>query len=212
MESFPVKSTFAWMFLILAAVSLSACAPKRYIAIPLEWQTPPPPPPKPSMEKPSPPMKQSVTEPPRTKGPVIKSAPEIREMDLPKSSETSTTPPASQKKPEPEPEPPQHLASMHLVDEAKSALAQGKPDAAIPLLEQAIQVDVYNGDAFWGLAKAWRMKGSQTKALEFARKAEILFQGEPAKLKEVYLFQADLFKEKGDSQKAQLYRQKAGKL
>ena len=36
-----------------------------------------------------------------------------------------------------------------------------------------------------------------TAAQEFARKAEILFQHEPDKLKEVWLFQADLFKELG---------------
>jgi tetratricopeptide (TPR) repeat protein len=101
---------------------------------------------------------------------------------------------------------------MHLVDQAKTALAQGKPDAAISLLEQAIQVDVYNGEAFFLLARAWRMKGSPQKALEFAKKAEVLLHEEKEKLKEVYLLQADLCKEMGDATKAEQYRQKASKL
>lgn len=101
---------------------------------------------------------------------------------------------------------------MHLVDQAKTALAQGKPDAAIPFLEQAIQVDVYNGDAFLGLARAWHAKGSPKKSLEFAKKAEILFQNEPGKLKEVYRLEAELYKEIGDPKKAEGYRQKAARL
>jgi len=111
-----------------------------------------------------------------------------------------------------EPRAPQQLASMHLVDQAKTALSQGKPDAAIPLLEQAVQIDAYNGEAFFGLARAWRMKGSRNKAQEFAQKAELLLQDQPSELKEVYSFQADLFKELGDTRKMELYRQKASNL
>ena len=101
---------------------------------------------------------------------------------------------------------------MHLVDQAKASLAQGKADPAIPLLEQAIQVDVHNGEAFFTLARAWRMKGARQKALQFAQKAEILSQDDPAKLKQVYLLEADLHKELGDAAKADAYRQKASKL
>jgi tetratricopeptide (TPR) repeat protein len=101
---------------------------------------------------------------------------------------------------------------MHLVDQAKASLAQGKADPAIPLLEQAIQVDVHNGEAFFTLARAWRMKGARQKALQFAQKAEILSQDDPAKLKQVYLLEADLHKELGDAAKADAYRQKALKL
>lgn len=100
---------------------------------------------------------------------------------------------------------------MHLVEQAKASLAQGKPDVAIAVLEQAIQVDVHNGEAFLGLARAWRMKGSRNKSLEFSRKAEILFQENRGKLKEVYLFQSDLYKEMGDTAKSEQYRQKASK-
>lgn len=101
---------------------------------------------------------------------------------------------------------------MHLVDQGKAALAHGKPDAAISVLEQAIQVDVYNGEAFLLLARAWKMKASRNKAMEFARKAEVLFHEDKGKLKEVYLFQADLYKDMGDASKAEQCRQKASKL
>lgn len=80
------------------------------------------------------------------------------------------------------------------------------------MLEQAVQVDVYNGEAFLQLARAWRMKGSRNKAMEFARKAEVLFNEEKGKLKEVYLLQADLYKEMGDPRAADQCRQKASKL
>jgi hypothetical protein len=56
------------------------------------------------------------------------------------------------------------------------------------------------------------MKGSRNKAQEFAQKAEVLLQDQPSKLKEVYSFQADLFKELGDSKRMEQYRQKGSKL
>jgi Tfp pilus assembly protein PilF len=101
---------------------------------------------------------------------------------------------------------------MHLVDQAGTALSQGKPDAAIALLEQAVQIDSYNGEAFFGLARAWKMKGARNKAQEFAQKAEVLLQDQPSKLKEVCLFQAELFNELGDTRRMEQYRQKASKL
>ena len=101
---------------------------------------------------------------------------------------------------------------MPLVDQARASLANGKPDGAIPLLEQAIEVDVYNGAAFLEMARAWRMKGSNDKALEFAHKAEILFQDEPRRLKEVYLFEAELFREMGDHKSQEQAQSKASRL
>jgi hypothetical protein len=107
---------------------------------------------------------------------------------------------------------PQYHASMHLVSTAKTSLAQGNADHAISLLEQAIQVDVYNGEAFYELARAWRMKGSSKKALEFARKAEVIFQDDREKLKQVLLFESDACKDVGEVEKAKTYRQRAEKL
>jgi len=101
---------------------------------------------------------------------------------------------------------------MHLVDQARAELSRGRPDAAIPVLEQAVQVDVHNGDAFLGLARAWKMKGARRKAVEFAKKAEVLFQDDSRKLKEAYLLEAELYRELGDTNKSNLYKQKASEL
>lgn len=179
---------------------LAACSPKAPVYLPSEWQPPPP--------VQEPPAKPPAPVPPAKEAAILKPPPVIKESDIPAPAETPSKPP--EKKP-PQPAP-QHLASMHLVDQAKASLSQGKADPAIPLLEKAIQIDVHNGEAFFTLARAWRMKGSRQKALQFSKKAEILFQQDPAKLKQVYLLEADLYKELGDSAKMDSYRQRAAKL
>lgn len=190
---------------LTAAAALSGCMSQKSVYIPPEWQKAPPPPavnraPQPQMQAPPP---ESGGQ---TVGPIFKTPPAIKERDL------STAPePMAPAKVQPAPQP-QYMASMHLVEKANGSLKQKKPDQAIPVLEEAIQVDVYNGDAFFSLARAWRMKGSRNKSMEFAKKAEILFQDQPAKLKEVYLFQADLFKEMGDAASKDLYLKKASTL
>jgi len=197
--------------LSILALAPSACSRSRTVYIPPEWKGPPP--------QAGPAVRQGQGAPSeyaaqQTPGAVIKTAPGFKESNLPSGPEAPISP-GSTKKMEPvtpEQQPPQRLASMHLVDLGNAALSQGKPDAAIPFFEQAIQVDVHNGEAFFGLAKAWRMKGSRNKAQEFARKAEILFQDNPTKLKDVWLFLADLFKELGDTKKMEFYREKASKL
>jgi tetratricopeptide (TPR) repeat protein len=96
---------------------------------------------------------------------------------------------------------PQRQASMQQVSLARGQLERGKPDTAIRTLEQAIRIDSGNGEAFILLARAWKQKGEKRKALEFAKKAELLYQKQPAKLKEVYSFESDLYRELGDSTK-----------
>ncbi len=189
--------------LCTVALLMSGCAP-RTVAIPPEWQAPRP-------QAAVAPSQGTISGPPGAlgSGGILKSTPSFREGNLSAGQEPPVSPQSMKKQ---EPRAPQQLASMHLVDQAKMALSQGKPDAAIPLLEQAIQIDAYNGEAFFGLARAWRMKGSRNKAQEFAQKAELLLQDQPSELKEVYSFQADLFKELGDTRKMELYRQKASNL
>jgi tetratricopeptide (TPR) repeat protein len=155
-------------------------------------------------------------------GPVIASAPGFKKQDLP-------TQPAAAEPSQPVPQgpgatssqpmtgrqqeqSPQLLASMQLVNQAKAPLDRGKPDTAIPILEKAIQLEVQNPEAYMLLARAWRQKGARQKALEFAKKAEILYQDEPARLKEVFLLKADLYKELGDHAKSEQYRKKAANL
>ena len=100
---------------------------------------------------------------------------------------------------------------MQHVNQARGQLERGKPDAAIRTLEQAIRIDAGNGEAFILLARAWKQKGERRKALEFAKKAEILCQKQPAKLKEVYLLESDLYRELGDTTKAGRLRRKASR-
>lgn len=185
------------------AILMTGCAPRK-VAIPADWQAPP-------AQTVSGLPRDAVSRPPAESGPggpILKSTPSFREGNLPAGQEPAS--PQAMKKQEPRA--PQQLASMHLVDQAGTALSQGKPDAAIPLLEQAVQIDSYNGEAFFGLARAWKMKGSRNKAQEFAQKAEVLLQDQPSRLKNVYLFQAELFGELGDTRRMEQYRQKASKL
>jgi len=97
---------------------------------------------------------------------------------------------------------PQRQASMQQVSQARGQLERGKPDAAIRTLEKAVRIDVRNGEAFILLARAWKQKGEKRKALEFAKKAELLYQKQPAKLKEVFLLESDLYRELVDAASA----------
>lgn len=191
-----------WIPLLCVLIPVAACGPRKSVTIPSEWQSPPA---VQAAPAPKPAEAHQVSKP----AAIIKPPPAIKESDLAAPAEAPAAKPVEKKTPQP---PPQRVASMHLVDQAKVALAQGKADAAIPLLEQAIQVDVHNGEAFLTLARAWRAKGARQKAVQFAQKAEILSQDDPAKLKQVYLLEADLYKELGDAAKTETYRQKALKL
>jgi tetratricopeptide (TPR) repeat protein len=194
------KPLAALLLLLVLVILVPACAPKKVVSIPPEWQKPPP-----AVES------SKVPEVPAAASKqtaILKPPPAIKESDIAVFAETPAKAP-EKKTPQ---APPQHAASMHLVDQAKASLAQGKPDPAIPLLEQAIQIDVHNGEAFFSLARAWRMKGSRQKALQFSQKAELLFQDDRGKLKQVYLFEADLYKEMGETAKMDAYKQKASKL
>ncbi len=196
------------IFLILI-LGLVACA-KRIVYVPPEWQAPQP---QHHQEKQTGPQMQQTpqahqTQPP-SQSPIFEPSPSFKESDITSNSQADTSSP---QQPDQPPAQPQHLASMHLVDMANASLAQGKMESAISLFEQAVQVDVYNGEAFFGLARAWANKGSMVKASEFARKAEILFQDKPDRLKEVYTFEADIFEQLGDSSKAESYRLKASRF
>ncbi|MGA2025577.1 MAG: hypothetical protein ABSH17_00725 [Syntrophobacteraceae bacterium] len=81
-------------------------------------------------------------------------------------------------------------------------MERGKPDAAIRTLEKAVRIDARNGEAFIVLARAWKQKGENLKALEFAKKAELLCQKQPAKLKEVFLLESEIYRELGDDASA----------
>lgn len=195
-----------WILLLGVTALLFACAPARPVYIPPQWQTPPP------RTAPAEAVKPEA-QPPKLEQPIVTPPPQIKEQDLSESaaaaSATSTGPASSTPSRAAEP---QYLASMHLVDQAKASLAAGDADNAIPPLEQAIQVDVYNGQAFFELARAWKMKDSPEKALEFANKAEILLQDNRSELKRVYQFKAEIYRELDDPAKAEYFLQQASRL
>lgn len=178
------------------------CTVKKQVYIPPEWERPQPSKPPVSVQ---PEAKQASVS---RETAILKPPPSIKETDLP-----STPPPVSGTQDKAVAQrAPQNAAALHCVEQANTALGQGKPDAAITLLEKAIRIDVQNGDAYFALARAWRMKGSREKALQFAQKAEIHLQQDPKKLKQLYLFQADIYKEIGDAKRMETCKQKAAKL
>jgi tetratricopeptide (TPR) repeat protein len=205
----------ALLFFVLPLLG-GGCTARPPVSIPAEWHTTA----KPPLTAPTRPSRIGAAEPSPTQ-PVLQPLPSIQEEDLgavPSRDVNVGIRPyegaaANVVKPvAPATENPQHLASMHLVNTAKTALLQGKAEQAIAQLEQAIQVDAYNAEAFLILAEAWKTKGDRKRALEFARKAEVLYQDKPKELKRVYLLEADLLKASGQAREAEKYRQMAARL
>jgi hypothetical protein len=203
------------LFVILMA---SGCAPRKPVYIPEEWRLPP------SSTGTIPKAPEPKTKPALPK-PVLPRPPKIEERDLsvpaekPKGSTVTSSTPSAPSTPDavsvPKPpagSAPQELASMHLVSSAKTSLDQGQSDQAISQLEQAIQVNAYSAEAFFYLAKAWQDKGDFKRALEFARKSEILSQEQPRELKRVYLLEAELLRLLNQLTESEVYRQKAARL
>ncbi len=189
----------AVLFLGLAAFLAGCAAPRQYVYYPQDQERAAP-----SAERVAP-----STVPPPSAGvlsPVDTAT--IREMELDPERERAGRRAAEAA----EPAAPQHFASMHLVDQAGAALNEGRVEDAISMYEQAVQVDVYNGEAFFGLARAWHAQGTQRKALEFARRAEMLLQGNSSRLKEVYLLQAEIHRRMGDTSQVERYLGKASRL
>lgn len=78
---------------------------------------------------------------------------------------------------------PRVIASLELTTQGKNLLAQGQPDAAIRLLERAIQINPTNGQNYYYLAEAWITKENYTQATEFNELAQIYFTENPTWLK-----------------------------
>ncbi|MCE5333565.1 MAG: tetratricopeptide repeat protein [Desulfobacteraceae bacterium] len=224
---------------LLACVFLLAACSRPPVYIPPETShqgsyRPAPPPSQP--QQPPPPSGGAITQTPKFKKqdipvtppppgpsqgqPAPKAAPQPKPQTVAKPApepvaEQEAKPPAPKPRASKKQEPalsPHRQASMQLVNQAKGTLDRGKPDSAIPLLERAINIDAQNAEAFMLLARAWKQKNSKPKALEFAKKAELLYSGNPARLKEVYLLKADLYREMGDAAKAAQFRKKAAAL
>ncbi len=96
---------------------------------------------------------------------------------------------------------PQRQASMQQVEQARVQLERGRTDAAIRTLEKAVRIDAGNGEAFILLSRAWKQKGEARRALEFAKRAELLCRRQPGRLKEVYSLESDLYRQLEESTK-----------
>jgi tetratricopeptide (TPR) repeat protein len=197
------------LLILLTSIVFSGCERKE-VRIPPEYSSPPQ---SPSYSAPQP------VAPPVQQVPPGAQAPDVISQQTPASPPPA--PPPAQMKPVAQPAPtavnkqhpekltkqeasksPQRQASMQQVSQARGQLERGKPDAAIRTLEKAVRIDARNGEAFILLARAWKQKGEKRKALEFAKKAELLYQKQPAKLKEVFLLESDLYRELGDAASA----------
>ena len=80
--------------------------------------------------------------------------------------------------PEPPPSPespatPRVLASLRLTEQGRSLLDKGNPDAAIRVLERAINLNPGNGENYYYLSEGWLQKGEAKQAKEFNHLAEI---------------------------------------
>jgi len=65
------------------------------------------------------------------------------------------------------PQSPREKASLQLIEEGRQLLAEDKPDHAIRLLEQAINLNSDNGRCYYYLAEAWLLKGNSSEARQF---------------------------------------------
>ncbi len=84
--------------------------------------------------------------------------------------------PALTSEPEPSPESPatpRVLASLQLTEQGRSFLNQGNPDAAIRVLERAINLNPGSGENYYYLSEGWLKKGEAKQAKEFNHLAEI---------------------------------------
>jgi len=74
---------------------------------------------------------------------------------------------------------PRVLASLQLTEQGRSLLNKGKPDAAIRVLERAINLNPGSGENYYYLSEGWLQKGEAKQAKEFNHLAEIYLNEYP---------------------------------
>jgi tetratricopeptide (TPR) repeat protein len=85
----------------------------------------------------------------------------------------------------PEPPPPESqvapriLASLQLTEQGRSLLNKDKPDAAIRVLERAVNLNPGSGENYYYLSEGWLQKGEAKQAKEFNHLAEIYLNEYP---------------------------------
>lgn len=101
---------------------------------------------------------------------------------------------------------PQRIASLELVERARELALSGKVDEALGLLERAIEVDAYNGDAFYEMARCWELKGNHSAALNFIDRAISIFEGRPQNVQKAYLLKAEILEQLGDMEESHRFK------
>ncbi len=71
------------------------------------------------------------------------------------------------------------VALLSLVDQGRAYLKQNRPDAAIRVLERAVNLNPQRGESYYYLAQAWLMKKNSVQALEYNRLAESYLGDDP---------------------------------
>ena len=104
------------------------------------------------------------------------------------SGETSPAPisPETTETPRKSPNP-RALASLELSRQAQLLIEQDKPDEAIRILEQAVNLHPGSGENYYYLAEAWRRKGNLSQAVEYNRLAAIRYKDDPEWLERIAL-------------------------
>jgi len=112
----------------------------------------------------------------------------------------------------PESSSPQNVASAELVNQARELALAGRTEEALRRLERAVELNAYNGDAFYEMARCWEIRGDHERALTFINRAIAIFRGKPSKLIPAYFFKAAILEKLGRISEAAKIREMARKL
>lgn len=107
------------------------------------------------------------------------SAPSEETAPVPLPPETAETPREAHN--------PRALASLELSRQAQLLIEEDKPDEAIRILEQAVNLHPGSGENYYYLAEAWRRKGNLSQALEYNNLAAIRFKDDPGWMQRIAL-------------------------
>lgn len=80
----------------------------------------------------------------------------------------------------PAPKPtPRALAALELTEQGRILIEEKRPDAAIRILERAMNLYPKNGKVYYYLSEAWLLKENIVQSTEFNRLARIYLQKDP---------------------------------
>ena len=102
------------------------------------------------------------------------SPPSPEPKDIPPAVKEQEETPPSAVKPNP-----RAVAALHLREQAQALLLQNKPDEAIRILEQAVNLNPMGGQNYYYLSEAWLMKGNTVQAKEYNSLAASYLQNDP---------------------------------